>query len=156
MSTLSRQVSKEICPQLIGWSWYAASKTQIWNVFSPLNKVMVPKWGAYTWKGRWIETQKLSSKLQAWKKKKIRLSWKEESGGSASTWFLRTLSVFTSWRTFGFLSQDLQWAACSTCHPSLLPRFNLVLLQVTSHTGMITMMIILYACVAPECLSMLS
>lgn len=29
MSTLSRQVSKEIYPQLIGWSWYAASKTQI-------------------------------------------------------------------------------------------------------------------------------
>ena len=69
MSTLSRQVSKEIYPQLIGWSWYAANKTQIWTVFSPLNKVMVPKWGAYTWKGRWKETQKPSSKLQAWKKK---------------------------------------------------------------------------------------
>ena len=156
MSTLSRQVSKEIYPQLIGWSWYAASKTQIWNVFSPLNKVMVPKWGAYTWKGRRKETQKLNSKLQAWKKKKIRLSWKEESGGSASTGFLLKLSAFTSWRTFGFLSQDLQCAACSTCHPSLLACFNLVLLQVTSHTGMITMMIILYTCVAPECLSMLS
>ena len=31
---------------------------------------MVPKWGAYTWKGRRKETQKLSSKLQAWEKKK--------------------------------------------------------------------------------------
>ena len=30
---------------------------------------MVPKWGAYTWKGRWKETQKPSSKLQAGKKK---------------------------------------------------------------------------------------